>query len=111
MRLGSGTSDHVMICVVSCDTTESTVSVDNITFTSSNWNADSTVTITGLADNLSDGDQSYSTRLRWRPMPSLAHPCPELRGPGNPRLVSPPRPSASFRSQGPRRTPKLLKTD
>ena len=48
---------------LSSDTTEGTVSVDDITFTSSNWNADSTVTITGVADNLSDGDQSYAIRL------------------------------------------------
>ena len=47
----------------SSDTTEGTVSVDNLTFTSSNWNAEQTVTITGVADNLSDGDQSYAIRL------------------------------------------------
>ena len=35
----------------------------NLTFTSSNWNAEQTVTITGVADNLSDGDQSYAIRL------------------------------------------------
>ena len=63
VRLRSEPTDNVTIYVVSSDTTEGTVSVDNITFTSSNWNADSTVTITGLADNLSDGDQSYSIRL------------------------------------------------
>ena len=34
-----------------------------LTFTSSNWNAEQTVTITGVADNLSDGDQSYAIRL------------------------------------------------
>ena len=34
-----------------------------LSFTTTNWNADQTVTITGIADNLSDGDQSYAIRL------------------------------------------------
>ena len=55
--------DSVTIYVVSSDPGEGTVDVDSITFTSSNWNADSKVTITGVGDNLSDGDQSYSIRL------------------------------------------------
>ena len=63
VRLASQPTDNVTIYVVSSDTTEGTVSVDNITFTSSNWNAEQTVTITGVADNLSDGDQSYAIRL------------------------------------------------
>ena len=39
------------------------MSADNLSFTTTNWNADQTVTITGIADNLSDGDQSYAIRL------------------------------------------------
>ena len=32
-------------------------------YRSTNWNSDQTVTVTGVADNLSDGDQSYAIRL------------------------------------------------
>ena len=49
--------------MASSDTSEGTVSADNLSFTTTNWNADQTVTITGIADNLSDGDQSYAIRL------------------------------------------------
>ena len=49
--------------MASSDTGEGTVSADNLSFTTTNWNADKTVTITGIADNLSDGDQSYAIRL------------------------------------------------
>ena len=52
-----------IIYVASSDTGEGTVSADNLSFTTTNWNADQTVTITGVADNLSDGDQSYAIRL------------------------------------------------
>ena len=34
-----------------------------LTFQASDWNAEQTVTITGVFDNLSDGDQSYSILL------------------------------------------------
>ena len=34
-----------------------------LVFTTTNWNSDQTVTITGVADNLSDGDQSYAIQL------------------------------------------------
>ena len=55
--------DNITIYVASSDTSEGTVSADNLSFTTTNWNADQTVTITGVADNLSDGDQSYAIRL------------------------------------------------
>ena len=51
------------IYVASSDTSEGTVSDSSLTFTTTNWNAEQTVTITGVADNLSDGDQSYAIRL------------------------------------------------
>ena len=77
-------TDNVTITMSSSDTGEGTLSVstgitgDNasqLVFTSANWNAARTVTVTGVADNLSDGDQSYtvvlgadniSTDLRFR---------------------------------------------
>ena len=63
VRLRSQPSDNITIYVASSDTSEGTVSADNLSFTTSDWNADQTVTITGVADNLSDGDQSYAIRL------------------------------------------------
>ena len=48
--------------MTSSDTTEGTVSVDSdLQFLE--LDAEQTVTITGVADNLSDGDQSYAIRL------------------------------------------------
>ena len=50
--------------MTSSDTGEGTVTEPRtLTFSSSNWNAEQTVTITGVADNLSDGDQSYAILL------------------------------------------------
>ena len=63
VRLRSQPTDNITIYVASSDTSEGTVSADSLSFTTTNWNADQTVTITGVADNLSDGDQSYAIRL------------------------------------------------
>ena len=68
-------SDNVTITMASSDTTEGTISsatyrgrvtTDNtsqLVFTASNWNSVRTVTVTGVADNLSDGDQDYAIQL------------------------------------------------
>ena len=63
VRLASQPTADVTIGVTSSDTGEGTVSASTLTFSSSNWNAEQTVTITGVADNLSDGDQSYAILL------------------------------------------------
>ena len=49
--------------MASSDTSEGSLAVSSLAFTTANWNADQTVTITGIADNLSDGDQAYAIRL------------------------------------------------
>ncbi|MED6336558.1 MAG: hypothetical protein VYC04_02110, partial [Actinomycetota bacterium] len=77
-------SDNVTITMATSDAGEgsisgiSSASPDNtsqLVFTASNWNSVRTVTVTGVADNLSDGDQDYaivltgdssSTDLRFR---------------------------------------------
>ena len=67
-------SDNVTITMKSSDTTEGVISTsignaqtnDNasqLVFTSSDWNSARTVTVTGVADNLSDGDQAYAIQL------------------------------------------------
>ena len=66
VRLASQPTQDVTIGVTSSDTGEGTVtepSAGTLTFSSSNWSAEQTVTITGVADNLSDGDQSYAILL------------------------------------------------
>ena len=53
------------ITVSVSDSTEAElVSDSSLVFTESNWNAAQTVTVRGLADNLSDGDQSYTVILK-----------------------------------------------
>ena len=65
--------DNVTITMKSSDAGEgyiydiSSASPDNEThlyFTKSNWNSVRTVTVKGVADNLSDGDQDYAIVLR-----------------------------------------------
>ena len=48
VRLRSQPTDNITIYVASSDTSEGTVSADNLSFTTTNWNADQTVTITGV---------------------------------------------------------------
>ena len=67
-------SDNVTITMKSSDTTEGVISsfgrrqgtgdnASQLVFTASNWNSVRTVTVTGVADNLSDGDQAYAIQL------------------------------------------------
>ena len=80
MSLSSApSSDNVTITMKSSDTTEGVISsigngqTDNtsqLVFTSSNWNSVRTVTVTGVADNLSDGDQAYAIQLSGDSSPS-----------------------------------------
>eukprot|EP01061_Rhynchopus_euleeides_P002339 TRINITY_DN1179_c0_g1_i4.p1 TRINITY_DN1179_c0_g1~~TRINITY_DN1179_c0_g1_i4.p1 ORF type:complete len:1256 (+),score=370.76 TRINITY_DN1179_c0_g1_i4:37-3804(+) len=50
----------VTLPLASSDATEGTASTLSLTFTSANWNQPQTVTITGVDDNLDDGDQAYN---------------------------------------------------
>ena len=82
MSLSSApSSDNVTITMKSSDTTEGVISTsignnqtnDNasqLVFTVSNWNSVRTVTVTGVADNLSDGDQAYAIQLSGDSSPS-----------------------------------------
>ena len=49
---------NVVIDVSSDDTDEATVSPSSLTFTTGNWNSAQTVTVTGVADNAVDGNQT-----------------------------------------------------
>ncbi|MEQ1856709.1 MAG: Calx-beta domain-containing protein [Longimicrobiales bacterium] len=50
----------VTVGVTSTDLTEGTVSPASVTFTNLNWSTPRTVTITGVADVLDDGDQAFA---------------------------------------------------
>ena len=50
----------VTISIASDDTTEGITDISSLTFSSSNWNVAQTVTVTGVNDQLVDGDVSYS---------------------------------------------------
>ena len=72
VSLSSAPSDNFTITMATSDDTEGVISaVTGVTgttpttlhFTASNWNSVRTVTVTGVADNLSDGDQAYAIQL------------------------------------------------
>jgi len=50
----------VIIALSSSDTTEGTVSPSSVTFTNVNWNSTQNVTVTGVNDDVDDGDIAYS---------------------------------------------------
>ena len=76
MSLSSApSSGNVTVTMASSDTTEGTVistsdNASQLVFTSSDWNSARTVTVTGVADNLSDGDQAYAIQLSGDSSPS-----------------------------------------
>ncbi|MGK5091252.1 DUF1566 domain-containing protein [Deltaproteobacteria bacterium TL4] len=63
VELTSQPTGNVMLDVASSDTTEGTVSPATLTFTSANWNTSQTVTVTGIEDDIIDGDQNYALQL------------------------------------------------
>lgn len=63
VKLNTPPIANVVIPVSSSDTTEGTVNVSSLTFTSSNWAVPQTVTVTGVDDALDDGNVNYSIVL------------------------------------------------
>ena len=53
----------VVFSIVSGDASEATVSTANLTFTPANWNQPQTVTVSGVDDGLTDGDQSLNVTI------------------------------------------------
>jgi len=60
VTLDSKPTDNVTVSIASSDTTEGTVSVSSLTFTTTNWNTVQTVTVTGVNDDVDDDDQGYN---------------------------------------------------
>jgi hypothetical protein len=53
----------VVIPVTSSDLTEGTVSAASLTFTAADWNVPQTITVTGVNDQVDDGDIAYSINV------------------------------------------------
>lgn len=64
VELKSQPTGNVTISLTSSNTAEGTVSATPLTFTSSNWDQAQTVTVTGVNDDVDDGDQSYKIDLK-----------------------------------------------
>lgn len=62
-QLNTQPTSTVTINISSSDLTEGTVEQSAITFDASNWNIAQTVTVTGVDDNVKDGNQNYSIVL------------------------------------------------
>ena len=60
MVLDSEPTADVTVNVTSGDETEGTVDQSTLTFNATNWNVAQTVTVTGVDDNIDDGDVSYT---------------------------------------------------
>ena len=60
MVLDSEPTADVAIGLSSSDTGEGTVSPASLTFTAANWNTAQMVTVTGVNDDVVDGDQSFN---------------------------------------------------
>ena len=58
--LNSQPTADVTIAISSSDTSEGTTDVSSLTFTSSNWDVAQTVTVTGVDDDVVDGDVAYT---------------------------------------------------
>ena len=63
IKLNSQPMDSVTIALTSSDETEGSVSPASLAFGSSNWNTARVVTVTGVNDNIPDGDQAYTVIL------------------------------------------------
>ena len=60
LNLTSQPTDDVIIGITSDNPNEGTADVSALTFTSGNWDTPQTVTVTGVDDELADGDISYN---------------------------------------------------
>ncbi len=60
VRLESKPTKDVIVPIHSSDTTEGTLAIKSLTFTTDNWKAEQTVEITGFDDKVVDGNQTFS---------------------------------------------------
>jgi hypothetical protein len=60
IALDSGPSQPVKIDLVSSDPTEGVITPDSVNLTPGNWDTPQTITVTGLPDDIQDGDVAYT---------------------------------------------------
>ena len=60
MRLGSQPTDNVSIALSVSNSLEGSIDVANLQFTPSNWDQTQTVTVTGVDDDIDDGDVNFT---------------------------------------------------
>ncbi len=63
VELDAEPGSNVVITVTSSDTGEGTVDLASLTFTPANWDTPQTVTVTGVDDDIIDGDITYNVTL------------------------------------------------
>lgn len=63
VRLETAPTSDVHVSVVSSDEGEGTPDKAELVFTPENWSTPQTVTVTGVADHVADGDQAYEIRF------------------------------------------------
>jgi len=63
----------VVINMASSDATEGSISTSQLGFNASNWKLPQTVTLTGVNDDVEDGDQSYSVSLNMNTSSDLIY--------------------------------------
>lgn len=71
VRLSAIPTGNVVVPVYSFNTAEATVSPAALTFTAANWNVNQTVTVTGVDDLITDGDQNFQI---WFDVPTSTDP-------------------------------------
>ena len=63
VKLAAQPTDTVQVAVQSSDIGEATVSTASLSFSTTNWDQLQTVTVTGVDDDLDDGDQAFTIEL------------------------------------------------
>jgi hypothetical protein len=63
LTLSSQPAQNVTVSVASGDASEGTASPAGVTFTTANWNVPQTITVTGVNDDVADGDTAYAVQL------------------------------------------------
>ena len=61
--LDSKPTDNVVIDLTSMDTTEGSLSTSQLTFTADNWNQAQSVVVSGVDDNVRDGNVAYQVQV------------------------------------------------
>lgn len=63
VRLEVEPSNNVTLNLTVSDSTEGELTPSSVTFTSTNWNDNQTITVTGVDDNIFDGSQNYTATV------------------------------------------------